>query len=741
MKARELSWMLELDVPFTSVITPAYEKAQHALDIKPVKDLGNPFTDNIFHDTQNGLIFLRPSTFTDGWRTNIMPIEEFVYTASYWQKIKRASKSVDVFFIARVTPTGNPRVGIGYPYSGVIPNRGDATHWVMRSNTILDADESFTFYIQSSDDEFDRQSDYFYVKFSRYGLKVDTHGNAEFYAYDQAGNPKLRKRWVYSRANPIKEAAAFTFIPAPPLGILIIYSILGTPTLIPGQSNTERAIQSSVFVDLGDLATPISDYEYSIAPAGELALAININFDPIIAFERVRYPSLGVLMDAPITLGLTTPTANVIPLVLYARQRAVIGGLRTEDDSANWNGEPTAFAKFTIATTDPKYTPFMWGYFIETGAQYATRNTQPVVVTPYRIEMRFNDRCRDEGLAEIIAEPHDTNYETVRLIVARGDTTYRLSYWDGNNWIPVSVGYASTESFQLDKRGGRRAAIRASLNLRGMWSRFTETFLHTESAYDGMLLNEAFNRVLRGAGFEPIRLEDFPAGLVGLRLPTAGEGGTSSGWRYAPRVGQTGLEILKSLLSVINTLTAEYRLRYDIQTNRFKLEQKVAPLEPVVFNSEERPNQIRYMDMSVEPRPPEANMIWVEGATRPDGSGERIVSVLVNGGSRTNPARLDYLGRLKTVRFTTDLLTTEQQVDKAADMLYRNIARHNTKATITIPFVVTELFSLPRIGHVYYTDELLLDGYIREVVLNLSKQTQEMRVIIDTEFFTDPRDL
>lgn len=734
-------WRLELDIPYTFQVKPGFERAQHALDFDPQR------VDGVYLDRRAGLAMLTPSTLTGEWRNYLVPINDLNRQANFWTRASRASKiAITQAFLAKSNPAGQSPSLIELLINiAILAVTGDM-RWVMETVSPLDADESFTFYIQCADDEYARTGDYFYLQWGDYGFYANTTGEARFCRYNDGltNPPTLLHQWNFTQGgNFLREAAAFTFIPCPPVGYLVIFSVRQPAGLQSSNRSTVRTVVSSEFIPLAQYATNTGSF-WQLTTASQLHIGINPRLDPIIALERVRFTPSGELLDKPFAVGYTGTSATHTPLVYYSRIQSASTALRTADGTASWNGQADASMRVNLTTVDSRYTPFVYGYFVKIDPEYALRNTTPVPVKLLSLEYTVNDRGRDEGVCEILADTPE-----LLALIKRGDATYRLAYQDGTQWRTVGEGYAHVAEIEEQSYGYRSRAVRATLDLKGWWVRFSEVFTHDETAFDGVTFPEAIAKFMIAAGYPPIPTTDYPTALQSLTIPTAGEGATSAGWRFSPRVGQSGLEVLRSLLILVNSLTDEYRIRYDYALERFRFESKPRPTVAIRLTPDSRTDTIPYRELKWRPLPPEANILCVEGATRPDSEGARIVKVLVNETSLINPASSDYLGRVKLIRITADSLQSEAEVDRFADLVYPHLCRHHAEGTIKVPVFLPDLLELPQLLQIEDTqNNVILTAYAHTVTLTGKRtpndviwRAAEMAIQFHTEFLTDPREL
>jgi hypothetical protein len=149
-----------------------------------------------------------------------------------------------------------------------------------------------------------------------------------------------------------------------------------------------------------------------------------------------------------------------------------------------------------LTTDNPIYTPVVVGYFMRCAPLIAERDTTPVLAERVlELELTKDEYAREEGYADCLLESDAT-----RRIAQRGDTTYRLEYRmrDDDPWQTLSEGFAAVESITPMRRRPEKFPYRVRFALKGMWSRFGEIFQLGTTAFDGVALGDAFNKLLGG---------------------------------------------------------------------------------------------------------------------------------------------------------------------------------------------------------------------------------------------------
>jgi hypothetical protein len=757
-----MPYRLTLDVPYRFVVRPAFERAAHCVDLAPES------LQNLYHDTGAGVLILTPSTLDHRWRENTVPIDSINKQAAYWREVYRSAREASENpgrFMGSILRANQDRTQIEWYISIAIAaiRAGQLLRWVAETQFSLQRDEGWAVHIQCADDEYTREGDYWYAQWDRYALRMDTAGNLAFLRYpsrdDLQQPPKVIAQWYSGVSSPVRSAVSVAAIPLPPLGVLVLTVVSGGARLVQAStSSTTRQIVSSKLVPLAEDAENIGTAEspiYSLCRPSPLRLAVNIMYNPIVAFERVRYPASGTLIEKPFDAPPINPQVpQAVPIVALTHKQSASVSFERESGGSwvAWNNaqSPTQARGVVQLTTDnPVYTPIVVGYFMRCTPMVAQRDTTPVLAERVlELELTKDEYAREEGYADCLLES-----DTTRRIAQRGDTTYRLEYRmrDADSWQTLSEGFAAVESITPMRRRPDKFPYRVRFALRGMWSRFGEIYQLASTAFDGVALGDAFNKLLEGCGFE--RISSPPAALQALRMPAAPAGDTGSGWRYAPRVGQSGEEILRTLLLFATATGNEWRLRWDYATGKWVLEPKPDGLPAWTLldagSVDPALRQYRYSELEIVPKPPEANIIYVEGATAPSKEGDRLVVVLVNEDSLTEPDSLDYLGRYKLLRVQADTLSDLDAVQRLAERLYDAAARHATEAQARLPLPpvydtkLLELLSPPRRVQVLEGSNALLDGWVKRATLTASGGSQpraELLLHISTRYAGDPRD-
>lgn len=748
-------WRLRLDTPYRFATRPMVEKAQHAIDFSLIEQ------SNTFYVREAGLLMLRPSCFRVDAFQHLVQSSQLNKASAHWREARRIAKGIltnalqgsqQAHLLTRVR-RHNESSQIELLTAIAIVAITNNIKWVLQTAFNLQADESFAVYLQCQDDELANEDDYLYLQWDKWGLRFDTAGFAGLYRYSDhlQQQPKLIHRWQFTDALNPREMRAFVVIPAPPLGLLVGSYKFRSATMHSSSTTRELGdmtlvpIPAEYLINHGTSQNPI----YGYSQPAPLHVAINLRYDPVIGIERVRFAASGYAIDAPFPVGYVKPQTPYHEVqVLPTHQQTASGQVQDTQGNAYTSNttDPAARMRINLSTSNPVYTPFVVGYFARWEPEYAERNTTPFTPTIKSLEWTETELALGEGEAEVVVEGAGIS------AVQRGDMTFTLERFDTaqNQWVPHAAGFAGVESVEFVKQPHRpHPTLRARLSLKGMWARLLEVYQHSETAFDYLLMLDAFNKLLQGAGFEP--LASVPAPLQNLRMPAAQLGGQPTGWRYMPRVGQTGYEILQTLLLIASGAGQEYRLRWDTTQNKFVLEAKPNPTTPTWTLSPAQENQtnhtVRYQQLELRIEAPEANVVMVEGATAPEKDGKRLCKVIVNQPSIQNPSSPDYLGRVRFVRLASDNLRTMDEVDKMADRLYSVASKRIRTATLTLPEYkewMLPLLSPPvKANLVLPNNGGTWQGWIKRATLiydEVNRRFPALRLLWSDLYESDPRD-
>lgn len=751
-------YRLILDVPYRFIVRPTYERAVHMIDARYTEQ------HNIYHDTGAGVAILTPSCIDHRLGGVIIPVSDINRQSEVWAEVKRqryGENLLPALSLVRPANTSVTELLVQVALYDVATSIGVQRYlqWLLETSISLDRDEAFALHIQCSDDEYRRDPDFVFVQWDRYGLHMDTRGVLRLCRYPNRANlqqpPNVVATWHSGLHAPHRSALTLAVLPLPPLGLMVM--VLASGGTVPSSysvSSTTRQLISAKLIPLADDATNIGTPSaplYSLCEPSALRVAINRLYTPVLAIERVRYATQGSAIEEPFALPLINPQVpTATPIIGYTHQTgATVQPLLA--DKSNWNtaqAPEQARTKLTLTTTDTRYTPIVIGYYLRCEPLIAQRDTTPRIVNLKSLELTVDEYAQDEGQCEVLTDDPQT-----REILLRGDTTYRLECSsNGTTWHPLSAGFARVERVEVVKQSHPQPLWRAQVALRGMWSRFGEIYQLSETAFDGVPLGTAFNKLLEGCGFEPIPTASLPAALQAIRIPTIERGENSSGWRYAPRVGQSGTEILKTLLLLATASGQEWRLRFDANTGNWVLEPKpnnpsLAWIFAPTGSHNPTGRQVRYQSLVLEPRPPEANIVYVEGATAPSKDAERVVVVLVNEDSLEQPASRDYLGRTVLIRLQAEGISDVNLLTNFAERVYNAACRHEERYQVQIPlsrYPIADYLALlrPPVAAILpqYGGNTL---YVKQATLQVQSepaQTANLTLYLSSRFEGDPRE-
>ena len=695
-------WRIQLDVPYSFAVEQGFAKAQYCADFAPDSTL----TTNIWRDPATGLVMLRPRIFDGDYDQYAIPLAQFNRAAGVWQEVKRRTahrpntgmRLLSAFTNAKSFQSLQIEINIAAAIIAVeaAMQQYDYLQWALESTTSLADDEGFVLAYHFATDEMTRYANVMYIQWDNIGIHVGGAGKLRIYRYtdrNDMNNPNklvlVSEHDFSAQQEMFNQHGYFLFIPAAPWGLLLHHQPMRMRMQFAGAS-MEPGVPRSMLVDW-----PEEEYGtgmYRVLRASPIRIALNPNLGNTLAVYRVRYKASGTFVDGVFDPKYKPSVApsDVSALALPNGRGTVSASLIKKDQDAAWAvGDQQARMKVQLSTADATYTPFVAGWYCRWNPVFSTRNTTPVVVSTQengngdklmRLEFTYDVQGMREGDAEMLLRSPEA-----KAVAQRGDATYTVQYSDnGTDWNTAFGGLAT------DWRLEYEAAVggwwwRARCKLRDMWWRFEETHLAFESANDGLTVAQAINNVLMASGFPAATP---PANLPEVRLPLPPAG---AGWRFAPSVGSSGAEMLRQYLAFLRKQWVEWLLLFDWDSQQWvyvKRERSIPEWSWTLFPLEYYdPDEKfwKYVSLSVEVLPPEANVVVVGGVQGTDANTMRILSPpAVNVASLSNPTSPDYLGRTKMVLYEVDGVTNEAEASLMCRRIYDAVAHRRMVAQVEL---------------------------------------------------------
>lgn len=686
-------WRLTLDHDLSLATTPGLIRSVHSSDFS---QRAGTYADT-WRDPVSRLLWLRPNWLDGDYTSNMRGLAEFrVQSASMWREVTRSPQDTDLFSL--VHPVGwaytdAELADVTTDLPTVDAAGEDTMYWALQSSGWqLDADEGFVIYYHNLTDELMRRSNWFGVQWGRLFLHFSGGGAWRLYEWDLDTALTDAPTLMHSGTlcGPGEQMARTGFIaitPIPGMGITLHFP----QVLVSGAPQTgsaETAVGHGILIPYPSHAVEHLSGWPRIADAGPLTIALNPYTANVLGVQQTRYPASGTFDDGMMdTMTLYTEAPSQVTATLMPRvadvYSDVTGSMRGPSGAWVTGTDRQGQVRLTLTTSNTIYTPFVLGYTVEWPAAFTTRTTTPVqVVAIESLEWSQDARLRNEGEATLYLRETDA-----QTIAQRGDTTCLLEYsTDNATWTTAFGGFATDwhVEAEIDNRG---LLYRARCTLRDLTHRMEETHVNLATAFDWMTVADAVDNILKASSMTAVLAQEPELDLV-----TVPGSPTGTQWRYAPNIGDSGLEALDAVLMHARQQGKEWILRYDYDADGWVTEARahstiVGALDLVPTLAERDPDNaaLHYETCTFRPEPPEANVIQIAGVTDPDSGGVRYVSPpCVNHDSIDDDTSADYLGRAVLLLGTLGEAPTQREVNLMARRVYDAVAHTRVQATVTM---------------------------------------------------------
>ncbi len=746
-----MDWRLTFDVPLDLATEPGFSKSVSYSQFKPDPE----GFDSTWREPVTGLITLRPS-FTEPNKLTLKRLSDFRYAPGFWGEGARGfglpSSGGQPAYTGYPIPTSFLSAGQS-PRSAAITalhqkppipqdnSKQDVLDWNLETNFLIPADTGwYVLYEDIADDRRDSENWLCFV-WDNIAIHLSRTGRLTAWTYYSGATvtPSIFAERQFDLGPTGKgKHGMLVFLPIPGLGLVVHHFNDQYWRSVYSTDNDKRAVQ-------GHLLKFPSRYmgggKYRLIEASKLLIGRNTYTNIALVVGLITYPASGTFTDETVSLGYApSVTYNALDSYQYlahaaGSNTAISLSLVQSDGSNSWSPGDDRYlrVKATFATADSKYTPFLAGYRLAFPPVRTTRATTPVEPTTIlRLEYSDDEWGRGEGSADVLM-----NGETLRKIAERGDATYQLEFrevgatewrvWDGGfatDWKLEAPPWMPEPREPSGLVGGPGECWKATCTLTGMWKRLTETHVLLEAAFDGLSVGSAINLCLMGCGFAPI--SPLPTKAQTVMIPSLDDG---KRWRWAPTLGQSAEEVVRTMLYHLRAQNEEWRLKYDFDDAKWVLEPKprATPIWQLYTQSryEDAVNRKwRCGSINVDVDPPEANIVLVEGATEPDTSGERLVSYDKNLASLTSATHPEYLGRTLLARVTAPALHTQEECDFWARTFGQAIMHRRMRAQIELPIAQLAIEPLSRI---------IVRNHDEELVLPLTLWVKRRTVLVEND--------
>jgi hypothetical protein len=664
-------WKLLLDVPYEFSVEPGYAHAKHAHDIR----ISQGDVSGVWQDPNTGLMMLEPSFIRNDFYTNSacwVPLTSWIYSSNWWQEVYRAPHPNVAVQVAKFYTTLNysnsNTIGLVNTYGIAFTTLAsslatDTMTPVLCSNFNLSQDEGFVWFYNAITDEMHRFQNWFSLTWGGITLHFSATGTVRCYRHPGEDNtvaPTLFDQFeICTPGDIFNKDGYFVIVPVPGFG-LNIYHSLSAQRMGAVQSSAMAGVTRGHLIPLPTVDTGSG---YRLLPSSPITVCVASDLrltGHLFGFHRIRYTSGGTVREnvfdpkfKPTTAPDTT-NGTLVPTV--QKMAATVGAstvLRNALDTANWAAgvDRQARQKVTLTTSDSKYTPFLLGTYTKWAPVFSLRDTEPFSPDKlHHLEITDSDDGRFEGMATVRIDGM-----IGRAAVERGDMTFTLlkSFDGGYTWerMPHAGGFARVKGDVAVQWLNGLPSYTCQLQLADMWARFAEVHQLEDTAFDGLAVGEVINVILQCSGLGQVA--SVPAELSSTRLPEIPK---DQNWRFGSREGDSGDEVIRSVLQLVRKQYHEWLLLFDWPTNTWTVELKPRDtsaegtwyLSPFSREASLAFQTICFSEAHFATAPPEANLIQPYGATDTDPKkGEKVPGTpIYNIPSLNDPTSPDYLGRV-----------------------------------------------------------------------------------------------
>jgi hypothetical protein len=491
----------------------------------------------------------------------------------------------------------------------------------------------------------------------------------------------------------------FVFIPIPGRGLAMYHSIGSFKQHSFAANGTVFSARSAHLIPW---QTHQAGSHFRLFESSLFRIGLNPFHSNVLGFQDVTFATSGHFMDSVFdpdyrpSLAPNDISAGV--LASFSENFATVTPtLKNSAGTADWAAgtDRQGRINFELATSDDRYTPFIYGWGVEWLPVRQERDTTEIIVENgpedvlQRIELTDNSEGHAEGHAVV-------KVETAELIavVERGQTTVVVEYSvDGSEWTVAFGGFAKVEKpLSMEYNPAWGFFWQAEFVLCDMHERFRTQRNAVGTAFNDRTIAESINLVLTVSGFEQIEEEEFPASIFYRRLPPIPEGAGSQ-FPLHPNGGDRYDKILQVLFLLASHQYEQYRMYYDWENTKWVVAERPRDFDNYWLLTYEESHEdqdaliLYYEDVKLLPVPPEGNTLVVTGLTDPNPEkATRLQSAPIrNEAGLSDPESVDFSGWVDNIEVLVVGLTDQAEVDRMARTIGPRVLHRNLKAIVSLP--------------------------------------------------------
>jgi hypothetical protein len=567
-------WKLTLDPSHTYAVEQGAIASRYAQDFTDTAD-GMSGT---FRCPATGLVMLEPSFQKRDFGSDFKGLGNFRRNeadAIFWRNLAKSIDSVAMF--SNVKPVGQDRffiplaTAIKLTTFAAADASADNLDWAFESLFSLGVDEAFAIHYRGLTDELLRKNNWMYIQWDNIAIHISHAGHVRVCWYpdrgDLEGDTIVTHEFDISQPGDLLgKNGMFVFLPIPRHG-LVMYHLLSAANFGTTATNTRNYTRKSAHV-IPWTERVIGDYSRLFEPS-VVRLALNPFHANVIGYQSVTFETSGTYLEQVFDPHYRPSLSPDDIAAQYldnfgGRFGTVSANLRNKDNSGNWTAgtDRQGRIRFDLATSDTRYTPFVYGWGVQWFPVFQTRAPGAVEITDgyedvlQRLEFTEDSEGHFSGSCRLKVQT-----KAAATVVERGRGTFQIEYSDdGEDWTIYYGGIIKfgKPSMQYHPDWGFFWQVEAALH--GQEERFNELPNTLGTAFDSLTIGECFNLVMRTAGFSAIPEDDMPAALTNIRVQALQQG---TNFRFHPRPGDKYKQVLRLLLFLARTQNNEYKMRYD----------------------------------------------------------------------------------------------------------------------------------------------------------------------------------
>lgn len=769
-------WRLTLDNPYSF-------RTENGLcyDTDPTRMRPTPGNlQGCVQDPLTGLIMLQPSFLSNQYGNDMLPLSAFNVVPGYWQAVKRSQDQTNMY--SMIKPQGGTFPAIEITIATAIQavdadiSLKDNIVWVAQSNIMLARDQGFVLHHNALNDQMIRKNNWFALSWDDFYIHCSQQGIMRVWKADDPND--LGGSWmqkdqfiIASPGDLIGRDGYFWFIPCPQYGLLVYHSSMPQKS---GLAQLAAPGGGGGALKGGHIVSRRSHYDTDgyayLFNASPLSIAVNPYQQMVTGVQTISYPASGTFLDDLYDIGyIPTQSPSTEYNTTATGKGTITVAVQKADNSGAWAADGSVLSKqarnlLTLATSDSRYTPFLYSHGAIWPPVFNTRDTTPIVLYGYgsnlggsldgrvvKLEYTYDEQYRVDGTATLILDS-----EPAKDIADRGDSTWLIEYSTdaGGNWTILNGGLTRDWHNEPVLDSGLDY-YHSTCALHDMWSHadeFYETRANFLSGFDSLTVADSFNRYMQANGFPPVNPSFMPATAYNVNVPAVQQGaGAAKGFRYAPKEGDSAAQVYNKLLMFLRTQGVEYIMQWSWIQSTWMILQKpydptniwilgptasyYAPGSQSGYVSPDNPTKPQNM-----PEPPEGNYITCVGSTQSDTLASGVhIQAFINP-SWNDPTSKDFSGRVIPLKRYFPTISDPNDLAIAQRRVYDASAHWRDKGSRGLPYAEFGLSTNQRVQILNNIGSIVHDAWVKSITYVFEDNRSTTSLQYDTVWESELKD-